>query len=321
MDVELRECESRDYEHLVKIINAIYTEYRTTADEMRYEDDSLDRTKYTMKRQVAVEPGSKEVVAYGYYGHDPSMFHPKKFWMSINVHPAWQRKGIGTGLYDRILEDLQELQATKLWSGAREDMASGTAFLQRKGFHEKMTAWESRLDLPSFSFDKFTEYPERTASHGITITTLREASEQDPDCYRKLYELYSSVMEDVPRPDTSTQLSFEDFLKYDAKHPNSLPDGYFLAKDGERYVGLSALGQSQEEPEDAYQWMTGVHREYRRKGIAMTLKLKVIQFAKRQGYRVIKTWNDSLNRSMLAVNEKLGYTRHVGWITFEKKIR
>ncbi|MFQ5911251.1 MAG: GNAT family N-acetyltransferase [Thermoplasmata archaeon] len=321
MDVELRECEPRDYEHLAKIVNAIYPEYRTTADEMRYEDESLDRAKYTLKRYAAVGPKTEEVVAYGVCSHDPSMFHPKKFWMSINVLPAWQRKGIGSKLYARILDDLQELQATKLWSGAREDMASGISFLQDRGFYEKMRAWESRLDLRGFSFDKFPAYPERVASQGITITTLREASERDPDCYRKLYELHSSVMADVPSPDTRTQLSFKDFLKYDAKHPNCLPDGYYLAKDGERYIGLSALGRSQEEPKDAYQWLTGVHRDYRRKGFAMALKLKVIEFAKQQGYHIIKTWNDSLNRGMLAVNEKLGFKRRVGWMTFEKKVR
>ncbi|MFQ5951493.1 MAG: GNAT family N-acetyltransferase [Candidatus Geothermarchaeales archaeon] len=321
MGVELRECEPEDYEDLAKIVNAIYPEYRTTADEMRYEDENLDRTKYTMKRYVAVEREPEEVLAYGVYSHDPTMFHPRKFWMSINVHPGWQWKGIGTQLYGRVFEDLRELGATKLWSGAREDIASGVSFLQKRGFHEKMRAWESWLDLPSFSFDRFSGYSERVASRGTTFTTLREASEQDPDCYRKLYELHSSVMRDVPGPDTRTHLSFEDFLKYDARHPNCLPDGYFLAKDGERYIGLSALGRSQEEPKDAYQWLTGVHRDYRRKGFAMALKLKVIEFAKDRGYHVIKTWNDSLNRGMLAVNEKLGFKRRVGWITFEKKVR
>jgi len=66
---------------------------------------------------------------------------------------------------------------------------------------------------------------------------------------------------------------------------------------------------------------TGVTREYRGRGIATALKLKVIEFGKKNGYRTIKTWNDSSNAPMLAVNTKLGFKRQVGWIMVEKILR
>jgi RimJ/RimL family protein N-acetyltransferase len=56
---------------------------------------------------------------------------------------------------------------------------------------------------------------------------------------------------------------------------------------------------------------TGVIREYRGRGIATALKLKVIEYGKKNGYRVIKTWNDSVNEAMLAVNIKLGFKRRL----------
>jgi len=52
----------------------------------------------------------------------------------------------------------------------------------------------------------------------------------------------------------------------------------------------------------------------------MALKLRVIDFARRNQYDKIKTWNDTDNAPMLAVNTKLGFKREAGWITMEKNL-
>jgi GNAT superfamily N-acetyltransferase len=79
------------------------------------------------------------------------------------------------------------------------------------------------------------------------------------------------------------------------------------------------LRKSKDEPKDLYQGLTGVRREYRGKGVAMALKLKTIEYAQRHGYAVIKTWNESNNVGMLAINEKLGFVRQPAWVTFAKE--
>ncbi len=65
---------------------------------------------------------------------------------------------------------------------------------------------------------------------------------------------------------------------------------------------------------------TGVIREYRGRGIATALKLKISEYALKNGYSTIKTRNDSTNAPMLAVNTKLGFQRKVGWIMMEKTL-
>ncbi len=69
-----------------------------------------------------------------------------------------------------------------------------------------------------------------------------------------------------------------------------------------------------------WQAITEVLREYRGRGIAVALKLRVIDFAARNGYDVVKTRNGSANKAMLGINHNLGFRRHVGWITFEKPL-
>src|SRR2546430_740743 len=84
------------------------------------------------------------------------------------------------------------------------------------------------------------------------------------------------------------------------------------------YVGMSNVHRIDTELGLLNQDDTGVRREYRGRGIATALKLKVINFGKKNGYRTLRTWNDSSNAPMLAVNTKLGFKRQVGWVMMEK---
>jgi len=74
------------------------------------------------------------------------------------------------------------------------------------------------------------------------------------------------------------------------------------------------------EPRSLYQGLTGVLREYRGKGIAVALKLRVLDFARKNGFDSIRTFNASTNEGMLSINAKLGFKRDLAWITFEKNL-
>ena len=143
--VQIRELKSGDYERLAELYHSIYPEYDSTAEELRFEDESLDRSKYTLKQYVTVD--DEYVVAMGQYWHPPFMYHPLKFMMAIFVDPAWQRRGIGTALYERIMKELLDLGATTVRARTREDNAAGLSFLQNRGFGEKDRTWESRLQV------------------------------------------------------------------------------------------------------------------------------------------------------------------------------
>jgi GNAT superfamily N-acetyltransferase len=105
-----------------------------------------------------------------------------------------------------------------------------------------------------------------------------------------------------------------------AHSPNLLPDAYFVAVDGDEYAGTSALWSSPGSNQ-LYTGLTGVRRAHRRKGIALALKLRGIDYAKTHGVATIKTWNESNNRAMLSINERLGYVRQPAWVDFSKTLR
>src|SRR5713101_3002373 len=166
----------------------------------------------------------------------------------------------------------------------------------------------------------FRKYQEKATGREITISSLAEERKNEPEYKGKLHELVNLALADMPRPDEFTPIPYEQWVTMELDNPDLTPEGYMIAKDGDKYVGLCALWRSETEPQGVYQGNTGVLREYRGQGIAVSLKLRVLEFAKREGYERVKTWNDSTNEAMLGINMMLRFKRQVGWIIFEKKL-
>jgi mycothiol synthase len=102
--------------------------------------------------------------------------------------------------------------------------------------------------------------------------------------------------------------------------PESLPDAFFIVRDGLRYVGMSYLHRDNKIPDRLLQRITAIHAEYRGRGIALALKVKTIAYAQQHGFHEIRTAVESNNPSMLAINAKLGFVQGLGLVLFEKKL-
>jgi len=317
MNIKIRPFSPEDYPVVVEIGNRVFPEYPETVEELRYQDEHRD-PKCRFKRYVAEKGG--QIVAYAQYGQSAAMYHPQKFEIMIFVAPDHQGHGIGSALYEHLLRELKPFDPITIRSFAREDYQKSVRFLEKRGFKEIMRSWESRLDVQSFDFSPYEGRIERVEAQGIKLLPLSEL-EGDPRRDRKLYELEREILKDVPFPDRYTPVSFEHFVERTFKNPDFLPEAYFIALDGERYVGTSALWKSQAAPKELYTGLTGVLRGYRRRGIALALKLKGIAYAQSHGYKTIKTWNETGNEAMLSINERLGFVKQPAWITYAKELK
>ncbi len=321
LSLTVRDFVPSDYERYVEILNAIYSDYPISVSEQRSRDDSIDKSKYLLKRFACIDETTHQILGFGSVQHALDMFHPRRFNVSIVVDPRHQGMGVGTATYERVSRELADLRTEIAWTMNKEDLAVQRKFFQKRGFHEKSRAWESRLDLSTFDESKFQRYLTSLADQGITFTTLSMVRADDETELRNLYELVQLIVADMPREATFTPLSFEQWKAINLNSPRILPEGYLIAKHDARYVGMSNVLSNEIDPQNLSQDDTGVRREYRGRGIAVALKLKVAEFAKKNGYKSIKTWNDSTNAPMLAVNTKLGFKRQVGWILLEKNLK
>src|SRR5438309_5802386 len=117
--VEIRDFEPKDYPRMIEIANLLYAPHRFTEDEARFDDEHFDK-KYFFRRWVGENPKRGGVVAIAELHHMPWTFHPQKLWMDVQVHPEWQRRGIGQTMYEAIEEELRQKDAIVVRASAQE---------------------------------------------------------------------------------------------------------------------------------------------------------------------------------------------------------
>jgi mycothiol synthase len=293
-------------------------EYTRAAD-LRDFDASFEGGEYTLRRYVAEAGGM--IAGYAQLFRMPWLREPGRFWMSVRVDPAHGRRGIGGRLYERLIADLRALHAATAWIMAHETAPAIHAGLERRGFRELLRSWPFVLDTGGFELARFQQAMDRVAGRGIAIAALPAERARDPDCLPKLYELHAAITREIPlpgHPHPTPGLAW--FERYVYGSPLALPDAYFVARDGPRYVGESCMQRIEGAPGELSQKTTGVHADYRGYGIAMALKLATIAYAQQHGYTRIWTAVESNNPSMLAINARLGFVQGPGMIVFEKQI-
>ncbi len=316
MTTTIRPFTPADYPAVVDIHNTAWPDERIDVDEMRFDDEHRD-AKCRHGRWVAEVDG--EIVGWAQHDQLAGRYHPDKYWLEFCVHPARQRRGIGSALYDTVLAALQPLNPWLVRVALREDMTGCLAWLARRGFQEDWRSWESRLDVTRFDPTPFAGYQERLAAHGVTVRTFRDLAD-DPDRDRKLFDLLAEVRPDAPMRDEATPVDYETWRQSVIYGRYMDEDGYFVAvRDGE-YLGLSNLMRPKP-GQDVETGYTGVARRARGQGLAQALKLRVLDYARQQGYQFVRTVNNSLNYPMLAINAKLGFERLPAWVYYVKYLR
>src|SRR5438552_12418953 len=247
LPLQISGFKAADYGKLARVFGPIFPDYDRTPEEWRFEDESLDRSKFHFKRYSCISRDVQEPVGFAQCQHIPWMYHPRMLWFDIWVDPQHQRKGIGSALYERLNQDFKDLGTVTSWTGLKEDMPYPIKFATNRGFHEKMRAWESRLNPATVNLSAFQKYVEKAYQQRIRLVTLANEMKSDPQCYTKLHALVQSVSEDIPRPEQFTPVSFEQWSAFEMKNPNLDPEGYMIAKDGDKYVGMSTVWKAQKE--------------------------------------------------------------------------
>ncbi len=288
---------------------------------MRHWDRSHAINASLVHRKWAVEETrAGTVVATADLRHDSYGYHPRKFAVSIMVDPGHQHRGIGRELAALLEREALERQAISLWCHVRDGDARSMAFASRHGFATVRKQWVSRLEVTSANRASLVDRSNELESRGFRFTTIAREGVDRPEVRERLYRLGQTASADVPRIGTYTPISREEFFAHELEGPGFLADGLFLAVRGEEYVGMSSLERDLKAPDSLHIGFTGTDPRFRGLGLATELKRRAVEYARGHGYRALHTTNDSLNRPIWAINEKLGFRPQLTWIQAEKKI-
>ena len=305
-----------DYGAWVAISNTVWPESPTTVGSLKQRLETRDPNYLYQMLMVELDG---EIVGYGYYGENPWSHQPGKYDFDVTVHPKYERRGIGSAVYDYIMDRLAEREPKPavLTTDTRENKAQAIRFLEKRGFTQVMRWPQSRLDVAAFDTARFAPMVERVRAGGIQLYSLPELQPIDSEWRRHIYELDMECTLDEPSPDPFTPPPFEQYVKEVLLDPNLFAEGWFLALDDGRYVGMTLLFKRNGRIEDLQAGFSAVRRSHRRRGIVTALKTLSIEAARQHGARTIKTGNEE-NNPMYQINLRLGFRPKPASVAFKR---
>jgi ribosomal protein S18 acetylase RimI-like enzyme len=314
MDLEqydLRDLTTTAPEQYVEMHNRMHPDSSYSVDLIRqgWAMDEEGPVRPPYPRLGVHERASGRLVAALIFYRNPFQEDPTHPWFVIEVDREFRRRGLGAYLYDRAVGEARQRGATGFRSTVRDDEGDAITFLTRRGFTERRRSWVSAVDVRRADTSRLPNLVRELADQGIEVTTLAKEGPTDPAVLRRAYEVGLATDGDVPRLGGYTPVSYEQFLRVEASGALFRPEAWFVAKQGDRYVGESTAYSHAAQPRTLMQSYTGTRPEFRRRRIAEALKLTMIEYARDAGFDSIETSNDSLNTPMWSLNERLGFRK------------
>ncbi|ACO46993.1 GNAT family N-acetyltransferase [Deinococcus deserti] len=316
MSLSIREAGRADSPEIARIFSAVMPQRPLTAEILDHQLQALlDHPLRPHVREWLAEVDG-EAVGQAVVFQNPSMFHPDRYQVELMVVPTHAQRGVGTRLAQEVETHLQERGAREVLGGAYEDHPHAVAFAQRRGLKEVMRVFDNVLNLETFDFSAWESGARLPA--GVRARTLAELTQEGGEdaAMRAYHSAFSEVRLDVPRSGDATEQTMDDFRKR-AQSPNFFPDGVLLAvTDSGEAVALSELWRSPTGPHRLDVGLTGTRRAWRRKGLALALKLEAMRRASAAGVQELWTGNATTNAPMLELNTRLGFRPRPAYIEF-----
>ena len=238
----------------------------------------------------------------------------------VNVLPDHRHAGTGRALHDQVVGTADGSGPGALVALVYERDVREIRFAEAAGYGVISTARRSDLDLRRFDPTPHMPVLERVIAEGIEFTTIRALQKRHADWFERFYTLCYELEEDIPFPFPQRPPTPETFRAAVVDADAARLDGFYIAVEHDRWIGLTELRIVPDDPTALHQELTGVRREARHRGIATALKVHALSLAKARGFRTAQTWNDTSNAGIIAINDRLGFTGVAGTMEMTRPI-
>ncbi len=251
------------------------------------------RRNINPQQDVQVLPGDNgELVAFVQVGVFREGVARLNF--EIAVHPDYRRQGIGTALYELVMERAERTPiaqiTTPVYTLPGESAGGVGTWLTQGGFHPGHSFWQMR-------FDSVAEAREPRFPEGIRVRTFNDM-DHDPGIWSSL--IMNSFGEAASAAGIIAQLS----------EPGVSRDGYFFAVDTAtgREVGTSRARIDVVGGEEiGYIGTVGVLPPYRGRGIARALLVQTLSYLAGKGMSSATLFVEDSNTTARSLYEKLSW--------------
>jgi GNAT superfamily N-acetyltransferase len=316
-----REFRDSDREPWVEERNAqVHELQRGTADEWR-EWEAIDPPKNLLR--VSVDDADGHLAAGAELGPG---FLPREdgaLFGAVDAMRTHRRKGLGAALLAVVESEARKAKAPRILAGTSAAFEGSLAWALKRGYREIGRRIESYVDVNTFDGASLQAVVTRVEASGIRLATVSELLRGRDEAaterfWRDLWEAEAPMWEDVPWASPTPHWPYEKFKRMAVDSGKMVRDATIVAVDGDRIAAFTTTGK--QGSDRGYTWMTGTGRDYRGRGLATALKLKMLAAAKAAGLRAMLTTNDEPNKAMRGINAKLGYVMLPAHIELEKTL-
>lgn len=306
MKIRETDFSAGDYQSIADVIKAADPDEFLGPAELAEDDRNLRHEGMSATWFVAETDDPIGVAAIS---QSPWIADPASLSVGVFVRPQARRRGVGRSLLEVAEAAGRSRGGRLLRSYVRDDVAAAVGFVRAAGFARADLEWEAEIDPQAFDARPWRPLVDAVESSGIELTTVAALRSGLPDWFERTHALASSLELDIPTVDPIQPEPASYYRGYAIESIGAILEGFFVARDGAEWVGLTQLRAVEDEPTILHQDLTGVVQSHRRRGIGTALKVVALEWAQRHGYTRIRTENAASNAAMLAINRSLGYTK------------
>ncbi len=233
-------------------------------------------------------------------------------WVWISFLPSYRRQGIGQRLLREAANFARERGKSLVVSYAEE--ASGLAFWKAVGAQDAQRGRQSRLDLDELDWTMAEQWAAEGPARSPDSKLVWFTNRIDDEDIEEWCTAFTEVWNMMPRDDLD--IGDEVFTPERRRQSEAgIAEGggttlTALTREEDGTIsGLTEMGYFPEEDWMINQWMTGVRRPYRGRGLGKWLKAAMLLRVREEfpQVRVVRTGNAFSNAPMLSINERLGF--------------
>ena len=258
---------------------------------------------------------SGTVVGFFQLHQDWWRFHPEKVFFTVYLLPAHDTPDIRTQVLDFAKKEARTHHRIALLDIAFDDHPDAMTWLESNGFESTFTEIYSRLMVADVDVAAYAVLRATLKAAGVTYVHAQEMQHIPRHLLQQLRDLQADIYEDIPTPDPPVPPT----LASVATDIANVEEGHYLfaADTDGKPVGIVKLVIEGDYCEFA---LTGVARDFRRKGLATAMKIYLIELLQRDSPILSIITANAPQNPMYDINLKMGFRAYKTRHTFELRL-
>lgn len=245
-------------------------------------------------------------------------------YFEANVAAPYRRQGIGRAMLRLATEIARERGKRLMLTETSEAIPAGAAFAERAGFKPGLAERVSVLRIAEFDRSILADWQENKNGRYDPYELGLWVGPYPEEHIQEAVELFQ-IANDEPRDDLEiedrqyTAEMLREWEAYRAARGSERWSMHVKEKATGRVCGFTEVYWNPNNPTFLQQAFTGVHPDFRGKGLGRWLKAAMMEKVLRDRPQVelIRTGNAYSNRFMLAINDEMGFKPYMAWTVWQ----